>query len=175
VERYASILCNVRKFKEAECNMSKTVNVINVRKRASVDIDEKVRQLNVIQQQKTELVKKEDELKKEINAHVDKVIQPDSNGHRFFIVTGYDGSQLIFEREARKSIKLNEERARELLAKKKLLKQAIRTIEVLDEEAINGFVVSNLLTLDELKSITDINVTYASKFVKRIKAEDSED
>lgn len=96
----------------------------------------------------------------------------DNRGSSFYETIDNTGKALILKREARTSIKLNEERAFNLADKKRL--DFTKTVVVIDEDAIAQAYENGDITHEEFESICDKSTSYAYKFVKAIEQEDDE-
>jgi hypothetical protein len=142
----------------------------------SNDYEELCRRLHAIKQQKADIVKKEEDTKKELDAYVDDNVTADTRGNRFFTVIGYDGTELIFEREARTKIVINEDNSMKILKRKKLLDRVYKEKREMyfDENEITLLFEEGKITKEDLAQMTDKVVTYASKFVKKVEESDEE-
>jgi hypothetical protein len=140
------------------------------------DLKELVRQLFVVNSKRKELDKVEKELKDKTNAIADKLVKKDSKGNRVYRIEDTAGNPIIFVREARTSVKLKDEEAEKLFKKKKVLDQVrvVKTISEWDMEAIQYLYAQGIITEDELESITEKTVTYATVFKKDEEEEEEE-
>ena len=152
----------------------KKVDVVQVDDSENVDLgafqyEEKCRRFYEVKRQKGILEKEEAELKKDLDAYVD-LTPADTKGNRYFYSTDYAGNRIILEREARKKVSFNEERAIAFFKRRKLLDLVYKTKEVkyFDEEEINNLYQCGDITAEELQSITDVTTTYATKFIKNV-------
>ena len=71
-----------------------------------------------------------------------------------------DNGAFQFGSQAKKSVTLHTEKALELL-KSKGLTDAIQTVEVVDESAVERYLSEGTLTMEELESITTTKVSYS--------------
>lgn len=152
---------------------TKTVDVIDIDDNVDLgafQYEDKCRRFYEVKRQKGLLEKEEAELKKELDSYVDRTIPTDTKGNRYFYSTDYNGNKIILEREARKKITINEERAIEFFRKKNLLNLVYKTKEVqyFDEEEISNLYQCGTITAEEVQSISDITTSYATKFVKSV-------
>jgi len=74
---------------------------------------------------------------------------------------------IIIKNEARISVRLNEDEAEALLKKKKLWKDCVKTITVIDEDKLSSLYTLNKLSDNEMKSITTKSTIYALKVTKK--------
>lgn len=72
-----------------------------------------------------------------------------------------DGSNFVIGKVSKKSFSINEGKATPLLKEKGIYEECIDIIEVINTDKIQKAVDSELLTLDEVESITDIKTSYS--------------
>ena len=71
-----------------------------------------------------------------------------------------------FGKMAKKSVSLVQDKAIAFFKKKKLT-EAIKTVEVIDEDAVERYIKDGKITFEELESITETKVTYAIDIKKK--------
>lgn len=158
-------------------------------------------ELNNIKMQKKMLEAREEELKARLTPWMENNLPTDSKGHRLFTVKGADGKPVHLQRQARKSIKLNQERAvkylrenefeetiitKEVIAeevtqdqiidaiyKAKLAGAYLEQVEAVDEDAFAKLVSEGYISMEDAESLADIKITYAMAYIddEKIKEE----
>jgi hypothetical protein len=137
------------------------------------------------------LKKREEDLKKRLDEFMSATLKPDQKGHYLFTVLDEQGNRIHLQKQARKSISLNEERAIPYLEEHGLTQAVVikevvaeevtqdQIIEVLirhaphlvvekvavDESALEQLVLNEEIPMDEFEGLCDINVTYAMTFI----------
>jgi len=138
--------------------------------------------------QKSLLEKRETELKTRISEYVTSHVSPDTKKNYTYFVNAPNGKRVMFQKQARKKIELNEENAISMLRKKKLLSPIITVeriaeevtqdqildalidagyddyidiVETIDESALEELVMNGKLTQAEFEKMCDININYA--------------
>jgi hypothetical protein len=71
-----------------------------------------------------------------------------------------ENEQFVIGKVARKSITLDPTKTLSFL-KKRGLSDCIKTVEVLDEDAITSYVESGVISIDEIRELTNTSVSYA--------------
>ena len=165
--------------------MAKVVKVVNVV--ADEDYGSLVAQLKTVNSEMAKLKKLDAELKGKITkgyfTRVDydeegnEILTPktplDNKGNSFFECTDFKGKPLILKRERKVSYKLNEQKAKEFFEKLGLL-SAVTSIKIeFDEDAIFQLVSDEVISADDVESISDRKETYALRFIKAME-EDGE-
>lgn len=160
-----------------------------------------VLELNSLQKQQKDINDRVTFLKDKVAEYVDSNVESDAYGHRFYTVTDSTGKPLIFQRQARKKVSLNEDEALRFLRKRGLtgaiveaevvaeevtefqvveaLKKAgysafLDSVEVVDEDVLEQLVQDGKITAEEFESLCTIETTYASLIVKEKKGEDKD-
>ena len=144
-----------------------------------------------IKQNIKQLEARETELKNRLGEYMMKSFKPDAKGHFLFSTINSVGEKIHLQRQARKKVELNEERAKKLLAElgKKdlvvkqpqiavevtkdqlidvLLEHAphlIDEVETVDEKALEQAVLNEEIPMETFEEMCDINVTYAMTFI----------
>ena len=107
-----------------------------------------------------------DELSKNIKEYLTNNVTPDSKG------SYYDESEdFVFGNQAKKSVKLNEERARVFFTNKGLLEKVAETKIVINEDKVSKLLESGEISQEELESLVDIKVTYSIDIKQKVKDE----
>lgn len=174
------------------------------KKEDTIDVAEmqnKQLELFRVKQQLKMLGGRENELKNELGTYMEKTFKPDVSGHYLFTTVDSEGNKIHLQRQARKKISLNEERAKAYLKKKKLLSKVVtkkeviasdvtdeqvldvlaehaphllEKIEVMDESAIEQLVTSEVIPMDEFEGLCDININYAMAYIDDKKLQQEE-
>jgi DNA-binding transcriptional regulator GbsR (MarR family) len=159
----------------------KLVKVIDVSEEnimTLADYLELSRQAKVLDTQIKDLKKRYDKMKTQLDDYVDSKCDPDQKGNRYFDITDSAGNLIgYFKREARTSIKLNDERARERFEELNVLDRVLKkeVVEKFDEDEIQALMAEEIIDLTDMQYMTDKNVTYASKFVAKKEADETEE
>jgi hypothetical protein len=146
-----------------------------------------------IKAQIKELGKREDELKARLESYMMKAFKPDSKGHLLFTVAGADGKNYNLQRQRRRKITLNQEKAIPWLRENKFL-DAIKTVdivaaevtqdqlvealldfgyasyvdtkEIADDIAISQLVQQGIISIEDMEALCDFSDTYAMTYIK---------
>lgn len=145
-----------------------------------------------IKEQRKMLEEREKQLKERLDKFLTATITPDSKGHYLHTVIGKNGEKLHLQKQARKKITLNEEKALEYLeehghddliitknviAEEVTQDQVIEVLEkyakhlldektVVDEIGLEQAVLKEEIPMDEFEELCNIDITYAMAFVK---------
>lgn len=144
----------------------KKSTVVEVTKEAPINISLLAKNLYFYGKQRLELEKKEKKIKAQIAQYIDEHMEKDENGNRFYRFN-YDDRKMMVVRQARTSVHVSIDKLKETFASDILsvvLKE--RTEEYVDEQALEQLVVDDVLTLEELESVTEKNVVYATLVVE---------
>ena len=115
-----------------------------------------VQEYTDLSKQEKAIKKRKDELAKYIKEHAQQNGVKDSNGSSYM-----SNDRFVFGSQARKSIKLNQERAKEFLLAQGLYEQVVEVKESINENKVEQLLSQGLITTTDLESIVDIKVTYA--------------
>lgn len=129
-------------------------------------IAEKVAEYNLLRAKTKTIKSRMDEIAKEIKTHLTKNVTPDSKGSYYA-----EDDNFIYGNMAKKSIKLNEERAKVFLQERNLLEQASEVKVVIKEDKLEKLIANGDITLEEFETLVDTKVTYSID-VKEKKKED---
>ena len=153
-----------------------------------------------LKQQKSLIEKREKELKQRLDEYMTNVLTPDSKGHYTFTVVDENGNRIHLQKQARKSISLNEERAAEYLEEHGLTQAIVekdviaeevteeQIIEVLmrhaphfldkknvvDESSLEQLVQEGTIPMEDFEKLCDIKITYAMTFIDDKKMQQGE-
>ena len=122
-----------------------------------------------LREQEKLIKKRKDELAKQIKEYAINNGNKDSKGSHFA-----EEGKYVYGNVAKKSMKLNEDRAKALLNEKGLYREVIQIVEKVDEDKLAQYVASGDLSLEDIESITDVKVSY-SLDLREKKTEDDEE
>lgn len=151
-------------------------------------IDNAVVELDKIKQQLKLLGGRETELKDMISEYVSRHIKPDNKSNYLYRVLSSTGIPILFQRQARKKIVINQEKAVQFMRDNDLedyislqqvvaeevtedqvldaliesgYEEYIDEAEVVTEDTLEEMINEGIITPDDLESFCDINITYA--------------
>lgn len=119
-------------------------------------IEADVQEYMDLSKQEKAIKKRKDELAKRIKEHAQQNGVKDSNGSSYM-----SNERFVFGSQARKSIKLNQDRAKEFLLSQGLYEQVVEVKETINENKVEQLLSEGLITTDDLEAIVDVKVTYA--------------
>lgn len=145
-----------------------------------------------IKQSMKQLETREKELKERLGEFMMKSLKPDGKGHFLFSTVDKDGNKVHLQRQARKKISLNQDRAKQFLIENKMDELIVtepvvhpdatqdQVIEVLlahaphlianhefvDEKGLEQAVINEEIKMEQFEELCDINITYAMTFIK---------
>lgn len=109
-----------------------------------------------VREQEKFLKKRKEELAKEIKAHVVANGSKDSKGSYYS-----ENEKFVYGSQAKKSIKINEDKAKNFFNNKGLLDRVITTVEQVDETKIEQLIAEGLISPEDIEEIVDIKVSYS--------------
>lgn len=115
-----------------------------------------LREYSEVREQEKFLKKRKEELAKEIKQHVVSNGSKDSKGSYYS-----ENDQFIYGSQAKKSIKINEDKAKDFFYSKGLLDRVITTVEQVDEMKIEQLIAEGLISPEDIEEIVDIKVSYS--------------
>ena len=119
-------------------------------------IYEFVQEYTDLSKQEKAIKKRKDELAKYIKEHAQQNGVKDSNGSSYM-----SNDRFVLGSQARKSIKLNQDRAKEFLLSQGVYEQVVEVKESINEDKVEQLLQQGLITTDDLEAIVDVKVTYA--------------
>lgn len=172
------------------------IMVIKVKKKASnkisankTTIDNLVIEIQSIKQQKKLLEQREKELIDRVTPYVEKTVSQDSSKNYNYRVVSPTGEIIVFQRQARKKISLNHERAIRILKARKLfdaiyitekiapevtedqlidaiikakMQAYLDTVEVVDEGVLEQLLLNEEINQEDFEEMCDMDITYAT-------------
>lgn len=124
-------------------------------------IDDKVQEYHALREQSKTIKSRMDVLAKEIKDYASKNGVKDDKGSFYC-----DNGAFSFGQQAKKSVTFVVDKALEFF-KSHGLTDAIKTVEVIDEEAVERYINDGRVTFDDLESITQTKVSYAIDLKKK--------
>ena len=125
------------------------------------DINSKVEEYNALRDQAKVIKNRMDTLAKEIKEYASKNGVKDDKGSYYC-----ENSSFMFGQQAKKSVSFIVDKAIEFF-KSNGLYEAVKTVEVIDEEAVSRYVDDGRVTFDDLEAITQTKVSYAIDLKKK--------
>lgn len=121
-----------------------------------IDIGAMLQEYEQLKEREKAIKNRKDAVGKAIKEYATKNGVKDSNGSFYS-----QNDDFIFGSQARKSVKLKEEEAKEWFIKQGLYDRVIDTVEVLNEDKIEQLVTEELITLADIEALTEVKVQYA--------------
>ena len=109
-----------------------------------------------LSKQEKAIKKRKDELAKRIKEHAQQNGVKDSNGSSYM-----SNERFVFGSQARKSIKLNQDRAKDFLLAQGLYERVVEVKESINEDKVEQLLAENLITPEDLENLVDVKITYA--------------
>lgn len=103
-----------------------------------------------------QMKKRQDELAKLIKEHAISTGTKDSNGSHYA-----ETDNFVYGNQAKKSVKLNQERAKAFFLGRGLYDKVVKVEETVDENKVEQLIVNGELSPEELETVCDIKTTYA--------------
>ena len=128
---------------------------------------EQVAEYNMLRAKSKTIKSRMDELAKNIKAHLTKNVTPDSKGSYYA-----EDDNFVYGNMAKKSMKLNEERAKVFLQERNLLEQASEVKIVIKEDKLEQLIANGDITLEEFETLVDTKVTYSIDIKEKQKEEE---
>lgn len=181
-----------------------TKNVVAEKKEPKISLAEAERyqfELYQVLERKKQAEAREKELKAILAEYMDVALDADGKGHRLLKVVGEDGQTRYLQRQNKSSRKINPDRAiplllkkglKDLIVEKEVIAKEVTTdqiiealeksgydayidvLEEVDEKALTQKVVEGVISMSELKEITDVKEAYAMTFLKDLPKEENE-
>lgn len=115
-----------------------------------------LREYNDVREQEKFIKKRKEELSKEIKEYVTKNGSKDSKGSYYS-----ENDKFVYGSQAKKSIKINEDKAKSYFESRGLINEVMSTIEIVDEEKIEHLIAQGILSPEDIENIVDIKVSYS--------------
>ena len=130
-------------------------------------IMEQVAEYNLLRAKSKTLKSRMDALAKSIKEHLTKNVTPDSKGNYYA-----ENEDFIYGNMAKKSIKLNEERAKVFLQERNLLEQVSDVKIVINEDKLEQLLADGTITMEEFETLVDTKVSYSIDIKEKKKDEE---
>lgn len=131
------------------------------------NIMEQVAEYNMLRAKSKTIKSRMDELAKNIKNHLTKNVTPDAKGSYYA-----EDENFVYGNMAKKSMKLNEERAKVFLQERNLLEQASEVKVVIKEDKLEQLIANGDITLEEFETLVDTKVTYSIDIKEKQKEEE---
>lgn len=122
----------------------------------NTNIKEKVQEYNVLRDRAKTIKSRMDALAKDIKMYLTNSVSPDSKGSYYA-----EDEQFIYGSMAKKSVKLNEDKAKVFLQERNLLEQVSEVKIVINEDKLSKLVEDGTISQEELEELVDIKTTYS--------------
>lgn len=130
-------------------------------------IMEQVAEYNLLRAKSKTIKSRMDALAKSIKEHLTKNVTPDSKGNYYA-----ENEDFIYGNMAKKSIKLNEERAKVFLQERNLLEQVSDVKIVINEDKLEQLLADGTITMEEFETLVDTKVSYSIDIKEKKKDEE---
>lgn len=119
-------------------------------------IEDALREYAEIRQKEKLLKERKDQLSKYIKEYVSSNGAKDSKGSYYS-----ENEKFVYGSQAKKSIKINEDKAKNFFSSKGLLDKVITTVEQVDETKIEQLIAEGEISPEDIEEIVDIKVSYS--------------
>lgn len=119
-------------------------------------INEDVQEYLELGKQEKIIKKRKEELAKRIKEHAQENGTKDSNGSSYL-----SNERFVFGSQARKTIKLNQDRAKDFLLANGLYEQVVEVKETINESKVEQLLNEGLISTEDLEMLVDVKVVYA--------------
>lgn len=130
-------------------------------------IMEKVAEYNLLRAKSKTIKSRMDSLAKDIKEHLTQNVTPDTKGSYYA-----EDDNFVYGNMAKKTIKLNEDRAKVFLQERNLLEQASEVKVVIKEDKLEKLITDGTITMEEFESLVDTKVTYSIDIKEKKKEEE---
>lgn len=124
-------------------------------------IDDKVQEYDRLREEAKTIKSRMDTLSKEIKDYASKHGVKDDKGSFYC-----DNGRFLFGQQAKKSVSFVADKAIEFFKSHGLF-NAVKTVETIDEDAVEQYINEGKITFEDLESITSTKVTYAIDLKKK--------
>ena len=135
-----------------------------------MSIAEKVYEYNQLRSKAKIIKSRMDEIAKDIKSHLTSNVSPDARGSYYA-----EDENFIYGNQAKKSIKLNEERAKLFFQENNLLEEVSEVKIVINEDKVSKLLDEGKITQEELETLVDIKVSYSIDIKEKKKEEVEEE
>ena len=119
-------------------------------------IEDALREYAEIREKEKLLRERKELLSKYIKEYVSNNGSKDSKGSYYS-----ENSNFVYGSQAKKSIKINEDKAKRFFHDKGLYERVVTTVEQVDEMKIEQLIAEGLISPDDIEEIVDIKVSYS--------------
>ena len=139
--------------------MSKTIPMTS--------IDKMLEEYNILRAKDKTIKTRMDELSKAIKQYATDNISKDSKGNHLTDIDGF-----TYGTQAKKTVKLNQEKAKAFFMEKNLLETVADVVTVVNEDKVSKLVESGTITAEDIEGIVDIRTTYSLVVKEREREEE---
>lgn len=129
-------------------------------------IKDKVSEYSTLRNQAKIIKERMDSIAKDIKTYLTNTVQADAKGSYYS-----EDDNFIFGNQAKKSIKLNEERAVNYFTGKGILESVTDTKIVINEDKVSKLVEQGVISQEDLETLVDTKVTYSIDIKEKKKEE----
>ena len=119
-------------------------------------IEDALREYAEIREKEKVLRERKEQLSKYIKEYVSTNGSKDSKGSYYS-----ENEKFVYGSQAKKSIKINEDKAKNFFSDKGLLDKVLTTVEQVDETKIEQLISEGLISPEDIEQIVDIKVSYS--------------
>lgn len=119
-----------------------------------------IEELDGIKANKKLLEARESKLKEELAYYLDSIGYKDTKGS-YLVKLNVNGKEKVAKKEARKTVKLNHEKAENLFRELGVWDDVIEVKEVINEDYVEQALLNEKISMQDLESVTDVKTTYA--------------
>lgn len=120
------------------------------------DVAEIINELEVLKAQKKIIESRDKELRAILGDIAESTGTIDNKGSYKLVV-----GDKVLQKQARKSVKLNKDRAEKFFRELGIWNEVIETVEVINDDFVEQQYLAEAFSADDLEAITDVKVVYA--------------
>lgn len=121
-----------------------------------MSVMDKVAEYDLLRGKAKTIKSRMDELAKEIKKHLTDTVTPDSKGSYYS-----ESDDYVFGNMAKKTVKLNEERAKVFFKENNLLEEVSEVKVTINEDKVAQLLADGKITQDDLEKLVDIKTNYS--------------
>lgn len=121
-----------------------------------MNIKDKVKEYDILRLQAKTIKSRMDSLSKEIKKYLTENVPVNAKGSYYS-----EDDDYIYGNVARKSIKINEDKAKQFFQERNLLEEVTDVKVVVNEDKVAKLLQDEVITQEDLESIVDVKVTYS--------------
>lgn len=121
-----------------------------------MNIKDKVKEYDILRLQAKTIKSRMDSLSKEIKKYLTENVPVNAKGSYYS-----EDDDYVYGNVARKSIKINEDKAKQFFQERNLLEEVTDVKVVVNEDKVAKLLQDEVITQEDLESIVDVKVTYS--------------